>query len=211
VREALNRLSSERLVVRRAHQGFAVAPELDLQRYADLFDTCTWLQVRAIEIGASTITPAELDHLRQVLAGMDSAWRQHGYDVFRLFHKYDSAFHGAVMRLSRNSFLPELWDDLNATALLARLYYRGFTTSAVPTARVSAEHHAIVDALGAGDPAAGCQATRHHMESSKQRWLQFAGTLSPASTEPDGRRGPTAPGRPRVDGRHASADRFHER
>jgi DNA-binding GntR family transcriptional regulator len=195
VREALSRLWAERLVVRKVHQGFAVAPELDLQRYSDLFDTCTWLQVRAIELGATTITSEELAEMRRILAGMDSAWQHRGYDMFRLFHKNDSAFHSAVMRLSRNSFLPDLWDDLNPTALLTRLYYRGFTISAVPTTEVSAEHHAIVDALATRDPASVRHAVVTHHENSKQRWLKLAGTLIAPATEPNGPRSPTELGR----------------
>ena len=181
VREALNRLSSERLVVSEPHRGFAVTPELDPQGYADLFDACVLLQVQAGELGAPTVTDAEVADMEQAIAGADQACRQGGYEVFRAFTTYDRAFHTYIMIVSRNPFLADLWEQLNPYAQLARLYNRAILTGAISGTYSTAEHLAILDAYRARDGALASRLLHRHMENSKQRWVTFAQGLNLAT------------------------------
>jgi DNA-binding GntR family transcriptional regulator len=174
VREALNRLTAETLVILEPHRGFAVAPEPDLAGYAELFDACALLQIRAAGLAAARACDADLSALRQAVDGMDRACAMRGYEGFRAFTVHDRAFHDGVMALSGNRYLVALWHQLNPMALLARLYVRAFAQGSVPAANSSAEHRAVVAALEIGDAAKACELLGQHMERSKRRWLDFA-------------------------------------
>lgn len=174
VREALNRLASERLVISTPHRGFAIAPELEPHGYADLFDACILLQVQAGRLGADRATSEDLEIMVRAIEGADEASRQGGYEAFRAFVAFDRAFHTHIMVLSANQFLVELWEALQPYAHLARLYHRALLTNTIAGTYSTAEHWAILDTYHRRDPTLVGRMLQQHMRSSKARWVAFA-------------------------------------
>lgn len=70
---ALNRMTAEALVVLEPHGVFAVAPEPDLAGYAEPFDACALLQVRAAGLAATRAGVADLSALRLAVDGIARA------------------------------------------------------------------------------------------------------------------------------------------
>jgi DNA-binding GntR family transcriptional regulator len=174
VREALNRLASERLVVSQPYRGFAVADELDARGYSDLFEACAVVQLAATQAGAVSASPTDTDWLARATVGMDQACATPGYPGFLAFAEWDRAFHRRIALISGNEFLVELWDSLNPHIRLARLYHQAFALGRTATTISSDEHRRIVDAYHTRDAAAATDLMRAHMRSSQRRWVEFA-------------------------------------
>jgi len=173
VREALNRLVAERLVVVEPGRGFAVAPELSKRQYVELNEVSQWLYEKAIEIGLSTITDDELSEMERAAEEIEVACQRLDYDGRRAFLRADETFHTITINISRNSALIDLWRVWSPFTQQARVFYRAFLTGEIIDIRRQATHRPIVEAFKTRDPAISIQALREHGGTTRERWLQF--------------------------------------
>jgi len=147
LREALNRLSAEELVMREGKRGFRVAP-VSLADLADLAQTLCWVAETALRqsiargdaaweeaIVVAGHRLARVDRLSPAPGGdIDPAWERHHHD----FHMSLVAASGA-RRL--NDFFATLMERYD------RYAYLGVDATARWPRDASAEHRAILDAV----------------------------------------------------------------
>lgn len=131
----------------------------------ELFEVRRILEPAAAAMAATRVTPADIAHLRGLLARVDD--RTAVDDLVA----QDIVFHRSVSALSGNAYLTRLLDTLSSSTLRARIW-RGLTEDAA-VARTLTEHHAIVDALEEGDPALVEAQVLNHV-SGVTRWLRRA-------------------------------------
>jgi DNA-binding GntR family transcriptional regulator len=169
VREALARLESDGLVRKRPLAGYTTTPLLTRAEFDELFEMRLLLETAAAERAAKgAVGPEELDRLRAEADLPDQTAGAIGYAGFGAFTAQDARFHDLVAERAGNRLLRDAVVRLHSHLHLHRLDF--------PTAHygVSAvEHHRIVDAIGAGDPAAARTAMRQHLTRARERHLAF--------------------------------------
>jgi GntR family transcriptional repressor for pyruvate dehydrogenase complex len=80
------------------------------------------------------------------------------------------AFHRAIARATGNPHFLALWDFLGQFLRGAMTVTRALEAERQEMGRqVLDEHHALVEAIAAGDPAAASAAARHHMVMAARR------------------------------------------
>lgn len=131
----------------------------------ELFEVRRILEPAAAAMAATRVTPADIAHLRGLLAQVDD--RTAVDDLVA----QDIVFHRSVSALSGNAYLTRLLDTLSSSTLRARIW-RGLTEDGA-VARTLTEHHAIVDALEEGDPTLVEAQVLNHV-SGVTRWLRRA-------------------------------------
>lgn len=169
VREALNRLASDRLVNLEPYKGFRVAPILDPSSLRLLFEAR-----RVIELGAlqeSVVRAVDHDHekLTQLFEKLGGFASSSNLDIVS-FNELDAEFHRLTVMSSRNVYLLNAYDDLHVHVQIARCY-RGRPVA--DSQQAQAEHRAILDAFLARDRDALLDAASAHITSVCNR---LAGT-----------------------------------
>lgn len=150
VREALNRLSAERLVDRRDQRGFFVPP-IDLGRLRELVKTRCWLEGKALEESIANRNTAWEDLVilayhrlsRTPWTVVDGSFA--GNPEWEERHR---AFHRALISACGSAWLIGFCKDL---ADHAERYRHIAQSSTMPVRVGNDEHHAIMDAALDGD------------------------------------------------------------
>ena len=175
VREALARLESEGLVVKRALKGYTAAPLLDTEGLRQLFEMRALLEPAAAALAATRLPAETLDRLERLSgemhrSGAASVSAGDRFDDYRDFADQDAEFHRLIAEHTGNELLAEAILRLRAHMHLYRLYFKHGIAE-----ETSGEHEAVLAALRAGDPVAAENAMRHHIESSHRR---MAGSIA---------------------------------
>ncbi|WP_161976335.1 GntR family transcriptional regulator [Mycolicibacterium sp. CH28] len=160
VREALNRLEQEGLIVRAA-RGYRIrsgAPD----DVIEIYDVRIVLEQAAAEAAATRRTDLELAQLTQLHR---QAYRQDDPATARKLHSH---WHEVLWVASHNSTLCETLTNLVARL---RIYDRGAQHHEDP-AVVAEEHRVVMSAIEVGDGAAAGQAIAAHLQRSKQLRLE---------------------------------------
>lgn len=164
VREALRRLEADGIVEHRPRIG-AVIRRLSHTEVVELYEMRVVLERTAAELAAKHGTEAEfdaLDELNQEIMG-------ERYNPARAA-AINQTFHRGLYLAGRNRFLLEAARALNNSLLL--LGPTTFTDDArIDT--VVMQHHAIIDALRAGDSAAAGMAAQTHLQTSLRHRLRI--------------------------------------
>lgn len=172
VREALNRLTSERLVVSEHYSGYRVAPPISMEFHAGLLDYRMVIEGHCAEIGAAKKDKA-------IIAGLTAAQKKMAkferigtrYDEYRQFVNADAAFHDLIVASGGNPVMIEQYRSLNAIYLQSRLYL--YRSGGVRSDEVIAEHQKILDAYVAGDGYAARKAIEEHLNGGRRRLLHL--------------------------------------
>jgi DNA-binding GntR family transcriptional regulator len=142
VREALQLLQSEGLVVTVPHVGATVAP-LSRESIIDLFTITEGLQIVAARAAAERATREEIRDLERMVADMDDAVREGRLEEWS---DLNTQFHVAIAAMARLPMLLQMtvqvfdrWDRTR------RFFFRSVLSVRMPSAQ--AEHHAIVEAM----------------------------------------------------------------
>lgn len=157
VREVLQRLELQGLVVHEPHHG-AVVATLDYAQITELYQMREVLEGTAARMAATHATEPEIALLDDMLT-RDS---QLLGDPDRLAET-NKAFHNHIRNTARNRYLVTMLESLRLSlALLGR------TTLAVPGrgAESVAEHRAIVERIAARDPEGAEAAARAHIRAA---------------------------------------------
>jgi GntR family carbon starvation induced transcriptional regulator len=165
LREALNRLSAEDLVLRTEQRGFRVAP-VSLSDLAELTKTCCWIS----ELG-----------LREAIRNGDAAWEEaivlaahrlarveregaEGYGSFNPeWEERHRAFHLALIAACGSRWLVAFYETLMDSN--TRYRYLAFADGSEPR-DVEGEHRAIVEAVLARDAERAVAAANAHIRKT---------------------------------------------
>ena len=178
IREAVSRLKSEGLVESRQGSGvyvrtgsmdtpFRIDPTVadSVQSLLQVVELRRGLESEIAALAAERRTPAQLAEIRAALAAIEADFAAGGDGV-----DADMAFHRAIARATGNPHFLALWDFLGQFLRGAMTVTRALEAERQDMGRqVLDEHHALLEAIAAGDPATASAAARHHMVMAAQR------------------------------------------
>jgi DNA-binding GntR family transcriptional regulator len=164
VREALNRLQTEGLVVQEPRRGMIIA-EMDSARMSEVYFMREVLEVTAARLAARHAADVEVSMLRDFV----NRDKEFVNDPARLA-KSNRLFHDALYRAAHNRYLLK-----TANLLQESLALLGPSTLSVAgrAANMIEEHDALVSAIERHDPDAAEAASRAHIRSSHLTRIQL--------------------------------------
>ncbi|MEI6160658.1 MAG: GntR family transcriptional regulator [Roseococcus sp.] len=156
LREALNRLAAERLLVARGGQGFFVR-DLDLREAMDLYELREALEATAFRLACERAAPS-------AVAALGRSWRARRRQLAREQDRAamvaeDVRFHEALCALAANAELLRTLSEVNARTTFIRWAY---ATGPRPELNFD-EHDELLTALTARDAAAGAEILTRHI------------------------------------------------
>ncbi|MFM2281187.1 MAG: hypothetical protein RLZZ444_3418 [Pseudomonadota bacterium] len=170
VREALNRLERDGLVIERPRTGFAVV-HFDEAMLRNVFDIRAELDVYATRLAIARITAEEIEVLRGLIAECERLAEQDATPRGRLAEMQTGLeIHRSIARFSGN---PMLADMLNGLLEKCQVYVWMELTQLNDWQEARDEHHAIVEAIAAGDVEKACRETRQHINQSRDGILKM--------------------------------------
>lgn len=171
IREALNRLSHEELVVLQPNAGYRVAP-ITLDGFRNLTELRAIVEPQAAALAATRATAADVNELRALA---DLPHDTNDEQGFVDYCRANARFHLRVVRTAGNPMLENI--VMSALDLSQRPAYLRIGRQMDPS-NPSAKHHAIVDAIAAHDASLAQQLMEKHVRGSGDRIhaaLQAAG------------------------------------
>lgn len=145
IREAVNRLASERLVRVEVYRGALVAPLLTTDQLEDLMRARLVVEVAAVRSPKAELVSS--DELEGLIAHMDRLARRGRLDI-RAFNEADARFHRLLVAMGGNEFLLQAFDDLKVHTQIAR-HFQGRSIGEAREA--NREHRRINAALRKAD------------------------------------------------------------
>lgn len=203
VREAVHQLKSQGLLRSRqgsgvyvaagaAHQGLSFDATVleSIDAVVQVVEVRRALEGEIAALAAERATRAQVAALRRALAALDVAVAAGGDGVAE-----DLAFHRAIAQATGNPQFQQLLGFLEQYLREAMRVTRGNEARRDDFAQaVRAEHHAVVEAIAAGDAAAARRAAVRHMQRAADRLVAGGVLESPVSSSaPQRRRKPVSP------------------
>ena len=164
VREALQTLHSERLVVTVPHMGVTVAP-ISTDLVIEVFSLMEGLEFVTMPIAAERFDVETRTSLRQHLATMDGAMLANDPEQWA---RLNSEFHQAIARATGMAMLEDMTARTFAQWERVRRHYN---VVAYRMETAQAEHHEIVAALERGDADSVRQLAIQHNRGAKGSYL----------------------------------------
>lgn len=164
IREALARLESDGLVVKRAHRGYTAAPRIDAQTFDELFRMRLLLEPTSASWAAHAATAKQIAAMEDIIAEMSKPVTGDSYESYRSFAAQDAAFHLALAEASGVQLMVDILTRLRSHTQLYRLYY-----AAGISGETVAEHSRVIGAVSRRDPDAAAAAMIVHLSASRQR------------------------------------------
>jgi DNA-binding GntR family transcriptional regulator len=158
VREALIRLSDERLVEIRPRRGARILP-VSVDDMREIYEMMTELEALAVrKLAERGLSRRELTLLEQALAEMDAALER---DDLRAWARSDEIFHALLVDLTGNSRLSQVVATFRDQAHRARMQTLKVRPKPVNSNR---DHGAVVEAIRQRDPETAAARHRQHRE-----------------------------------------------
>ncbi|SDH10740.1 DNA-binding transcriptional regulator, GntR family [Leifsonia sp. 98AMF] len=169
VREALARLESEGLVVKKALKGYTAAPLLDSDGLRQLFEMRRLLEPYATRNAAGELDADTLKQLEDLCDAMHRSGQaaQTGGDRFKDYKDFanqDAEFHRIIAEHSGNALLADAIGRLRSHMHQYRIYFKHGVVD-----ETSGEHEAVLEALRSGKPASAEKAMLDHITKSYAR------------------------------------------
>jgi len=164
IRDALNRMEAEGLVVRVPHAGYRIPPQITRQKFEDMVEFRLHLEPAAARRAAERATDDQVKQLRGVLDEMAGLAVGEGLQAYGAFGLRDAAFHDLLARSAGNQVVREALARLHTHVHLFRLNY----DNQVPFL-ATGEHDEVLAAVAARDPDAAAYAMRQHILLSGER------------------------------------------
>ena len=144
LREALARLTAERLVIYEPNKGFRVAPAPDAGEIAYLFEARLVMELGALEIGMESVTPAVIADLNRINDHIRSQNYGASFDDFKGFISDNARFHEILIGLTGNPLIIDAYQRLGYHERIPlALHGRGVQG----IGRIIKEHDLIITAL----------------------------------------------------------------
>lgn len=167
VREALARLESDGLVVKRSLSGYRATELLTRQGVEELFEMRLLLEPRAAALAARNAEERQLDALEATLEGMQAHPGPTGpYASYRDFAALDQRFHDAVAEAAHRPLLADAVERLHSHLHIFRL--SNVQDADDPTL---GEHERIVRAILRRRAEHAADAMAEHLNRSLERQL----------------------------------------
>ncbi|MGX9885671.1 GntR family transcriptional regulator [Streptomyces sp. NPDC002276] len=167
VREALARLESEGLVVKRALSGYRATQLLTRRGLEELFEMRLLLEPRAAALAAVNATEAQLDGLERIVEELQAhPSPKDRYASYRDFAALDQRFHEAIGQATDRPLLADAVERLHAHLHIFRL--SKVVGAEGPTV---AEHERIVRAILRRNPERAAEAMTEHLTRSLERQI----------------------------------------
>jgi DNA-binding GntR family transcriptional regulator len=168
IREAIQLLQSEGLVVTVPHAGSTVAP-VSRESVQDVFTVLEALETVATRLVAERGDPGELDGLDALVREMDRAVAQKRYAQWA---SLNTRFHRTIGAAPRLELLREMTERVVARwDRISHFYFKGVLVRRVDGAQ--AEHRAILAAMRARDLPALERLVRQHNRSALAAYLRY--------------------------------------
>jgi DNA-binding GntR family transcriptional regulator len=164
LREALQRLEAEGLVMLRPRRGYVVT-SLDPQEIKDIFEIRMILEERAGYLATMAATTEDIREVEQLLRGMDGLSVNNASDAHR-FAQCNRAFHERLYASSGRTHLCRLMTTLRVNV---ERYIRIGAQIAGDLGRVRREHQEIFNAFKRGDAKTVGRRCREHCEATCKR------------------------------------------
>ena len=165
IREALARLESDGLVIRRENGRYRSEPLLTRDSFQALYKVRLLLEPSAAGEAALHIDKVMLDELRAAERALHVAPTGSVYAKFAQFMAGNAAFHDIIARAAGNRFLFEAIHRLRSHQRLAQLYLHHGIVDAGPALE---EHKAIFAAIESGDRDSAADLMHQHIERSRK-------------------------------------------
>lgn len=171
LREALSQLAREGLLTQEPYRGMRVA-ELSPTAHLDLAHTRQALDMLAVD---SLLADGERMALLDARWEAFSAVERHPDPLVR--HEAHVAFHRGIWEASENEVLLRLWPVIEAHLTVALAQDQAIRSD---PARAMTQHHALIDALRAGDRAEIELAFHEHTVTSAEELVAILEAPTPA-------------------------------
>lgn len=169
IREALARLESDDLVVRKPLTGYSASPVLTLNELIELYEFRFMIETRAVETATKLLTvegeellKAELNYAKKITTGEK-------YSAYRSMSEHDQRFHSLIVNLSGNTFMDAAYKRAHCHLHLFRL-----NPTSTPVQKLAIKEHSMIfRAMLSRDGRAAREAMVQHLENSRDRILPF--------------------------------------
>ncbi|MEV4839843.1 GntR family transcriptional regulator [Nonomuraea sp. NPDC049486] len=168
IRDALNRMEAEGLVVRVPHAGYRIPPQITRHRFEDMLEVRLLLEPAAARRSAERASPQQVADMRRMLEDMAELEGGKGPMAYGAFGLRDAALHDLVASSAENQVIRETLARLHTHVHLFRLH-----RDAQVTHLAMAEHEEVVAAIAARDPDAAAYAMRRHILRSGERFQRL--------------------------------------
>ncbi len=162
LREAMNRLVAEGFLTFQSGRGF-FCRSLSPSKVLNLYEARVAIEVEAVRLACKRASDENLKALIDDLERQASN-SQAAEPETRL--EQDEAFHMGVVRLSQNTELIRVLENLNERIRYVRLIY--LKNRSQPTAMIPPAHRKVLDALVARDAETAAQAMRAHIGRQRE-------------------------------------------
>src|SRR4051794_31738270 len=172
IRDALNRLAADGLVVRVHLAGYRVAPQISRQQFEDLVEIRLLLEPSAARHAAERMSPEQAESLRYLVEDMATPQEGDQHLAYGIFGRRDAAFHDLIAEGGGNRLTRETLARLHTHVHLFRLLYDSKVTH-----EAMDEHEEILKAIVARDADGAAYAMRRHILRSGERFRPIFETL----------------------------------
>ena len=157
LREILQRLSYQQLIIIKPRKGIQVAP-IDYFNIKPIFEVRVPIEAKAAALAARRAAPKEIKLLRKIVT---HSYRANNRKESAKLIRLDQIFHETLGDMSRNPVLRKVMDDLHGVCL--RFWFVSLET--VPEdIRGVMDLDGIVDAIEAGDQDLAAELNARHVE-----------------------------------------------
>jgi DNA-binding GntR family transcriptional regulator len=168
VREALQLLQSEGLVLMVPHVGATVAP-ISHESVAEVFTVMEGLESVSARAAAERARTEDLDALQEIVAAMDRAL---AVDAHEQWAELNTRFHASISRLSAMPMLQDMMERvLDRWDRVRRFFFAGVLVHRAQQAQK--EHHSLLEAMRAKDWARLDQTIREHNRGALAAYAAF--------------------------------------
>jgi GntR family transcriptional regulator, rspAB operon transcriptional repressor len=168
LREAINRLALEGLVVLTPYRGYVVAP-VTVGSFQELCEVRRILEPRAAALAAERATPEQLAALQ---AEAELHYTPGDRATYETYLRANSRFHRTLVRCTGNTLLEGM--VMSALDRHQRPLYLGLDVG-IDAAAATAEHLALVDAVAARDPQRATRVMFDHVARAETRIVSALG------------------------------------
>lgn len=168
IRDALNKMEADGLVVRVPNAGYRIPPQITRDRFEDMVELRLLLEPAAARRAAERATSDQVNGLRRMLEEMAELAEADGHPSYGAFGLRDAAFHDLVAASAGNALVRESLARLHTHVHLFRLV---FDTEV--TYLAMGEHDEVLEAIAARDTDAAAYAMRRHILLSRDRFRRL--------------------------------------
>ena len=179
IRDALNRMEADGLVVRIPHAGYRIPPQITRDRFEDMLEVRLLLEPAAARRAAERASTEQVEGLRRMLDEMAELVGGDGHLAYGAFGLRDAAFHDLVAQSAGNRVVREALARLHTHVHLFRLLY-----DTQVTYLAMGEHDEVLAAVAARDPDAAAYAMRRHILLSGDRFRRLFDEAAEGADEP---------------------------